>query len=56
LANNNPNTGSLFISAPGGTFNPLIPTTPNGTETVTFGSSGLTSAVKYSGFASVVHS
>jgi hypothetical protein len=55
LFNKNPATGKLFISAPGGKFNPLTPTTPNGLETVTF-TGGLTSTVSYSGFNSVGHS
>jgi hypothetical protein len=55
LFNKNPNTGSLFISAPGGTFNPFNMTKPNGTETVTFGG-GLTSTVIYAGFMNPLHS
>jgi hypothetical protein len=54
LFNKNPATGSLFISAVSGTFNPFTPTTPNGTETVTF--TGLTSTIGYTGFDSVGHS
>jgi hypothetical protein len=50
-----PATAHLFISAPGGKFNPLKPVTPNGKETVTF-TGGLTSTVTYFGFANVSHS
>jgi hypothetical protein len=54
LFNKNPATGSLFISALSGTFNPFTPTTPNGTETVTF--TGLTSTIGYAGLDNVGHS
>jgi hypothetical protein len=47
-----PATAHLHVSAPGGTFNPLKPTTPNGKETVTF-TGGLTSTVTYFGFDNV---
>ena len=50
-----PATAHLFISAPGGKFNPAKPVTPNGKETVTF-TGGLTSTVTYFGFANVSHS
>ena len=50
-----PANAHLFISAPGGTFNPLKPVTPNGKETVTF-KGGLTSTVTYFGFDNVSHS
>jgi hypothetical protein len=55
LFNKNAAAGSLLISAQGATFNPLAPTTPDGTETVTF-AGGVTSKVAYRGFRSVVHS
>jgi hypothetical protein len=55
LINANPKTGHLFISAPGGKFNPLKPVIPNGTETVTF-TPGVTSTVQYIGFGNVGHS
>ena len=51
----NPAAAHLFISAPGGKFNPLKPVTPNGKETVTF-TGGLTSTVTYFGFDGVGHS
>jgi hypothetical protein len=43
---------SLTIIAPGGKFNPSSPTTPTGSETVSF-AGGHTSHVDYSNFASV---
>jgi hypothetical protein len=46
---------SLFISAVGGKFNPSVPVTPTGTETVTF-AGGLTSIVSYNGMNKVTHS
>jgi hypothetical protein len=55
LVNENPASGSLFISAPGGTFNPSKPVTPDGAETVTF-PGGLSSQVLWEGFNSVGHS
>jgi hypothetical protein len=56
LFNKNPAAGSLLISAAtGGGFNPFSPTTPNGTEDVTF-FGGFTSTVAYEGFNSVAHS
>jgi hypothetical protein len=56
MFNQNPAAGSLFISAAlGAGFNPFSPTTPNGTETVTF-FGGFTSTVIYQGFGSVGHS
>jgi hypothetical protein len=56
MFNQNPAAGSLFISAAlGAGFNPFSPTTPNGTETVTF-FGGFTSTVTYQGFGSVGHS
>jgi hypothetical protein len=48
----NPATAHLFISAPGGKFNPAKPVTPNGKETVTF-TGGLTSTVTWFGFGNV---
>ena len=54
VINLNPAKGSLFIAAPGGKFNPLAPTTPNGSETVTF-TGGLTSSISYIGFNIVKH-
>jgi hypothetical protein len=54
LFNKNPASGSLFISALSGTFNPFTPTTPNGNESVTF--TGLTSTIGYAGFDNVGHS
>jgi hypothetical protein len=50
-----PANAHLFISAPGGKFNPVKPVTPDGKETVTF-PGGLTSTVTYFGFANVSHS
>jgi hypothetical protein len=50
-----PATAHLFVSAPGGTFNPRKPVTPNGEESVTF-NGGLTSTVTYFGFDHVTHS
>jgi hypothetical protein len=55
MRNENPTTGSLSISAPGGTFNPLTPSTPDGTEKVTF-PGDVPSAVTYFGFDSVAPS
>jgi hypothetical protein len=52
LFNQNPAAGILSISASGGTFNPTSPTTPNGTEVVSF-TSGQNSTVGYEGFGSV---
>jgi hypothetical protein len=52
LFNKDPASGSLFISTVSGTFNPPAPTTPDGSETVTF-TSGSTSTVFYEGFNSV---
>src|SRR5262249_8546878 len=46
---------SLFVSAPGGKFNPSAPATPTGTATVTF-TGGLTSFLSWIGFTSVTHS
>src|SRR5262249_10144098 len=52
LFDQHPASASLFISAaPGGTFNPSKPVTPNGSETVTF-PGGLTSEVLWEGFGS----
>jgi hypothetical protein len=69
LSNKDPKTGSLAISAAPGafhthaTFNPQVPTTPNGTEAVQYLGRpvapigkigvGLTSVVTYTGFDSV---
>jgi hypothetical protein len=50
----NPAPASLFISALGGTFNPNVPVTPTGSETVTF-PGGLTSVVEYTNFTSVTN-
>jgi len=52
MFNLNPAAGALFVSATGGTFNPASPTTPDGTEVVSF-TSGQTSTVGYEGFGSV---
>jgi hypothetical protein len=52
MFNLNPAAASLFLSGGGGTFNPSSPTTPNGTEVVSF-TSGQNSTVGYEGFYSV---
>jgi hypothetical protein len=52
LINANPAAGQLIVLAPGAHFNPASPTTPNGTETMSF-SGGLTSDVVYQGFDSI---
>jgi hypothetical protein len=52
MFNLNPAAGALFVSATGGTFNPASPTTPDGTEVVSF-TSGRNSTVGYEGFGSV---
>jgi hypothetical protein len=52
MFNLSPAAGALFVSATGGTFNPASPTTPNGTEVVSF-TSGQNSTVGYTGFGSV---
>jgi hypothetical protein len=52
MFNLNPAAAALFVSATGGTFNPASPTTPNGTEVVSF-TSGQNSTVGYEGFGSV---
>jgi hypothetical protein len=52
LFNQNPAAGFLFVSAPGGTYNPTAPTSPNGSEDVTF-LSGLSSTFFYEGFDNV---
>jgi hypothetical protein len=52
LFNQDPKTGSLSISAPGGQFHPAVPFLPTGNETVTF-TGGLTSEVDYIGFDTV---
>jgi hypothetical protein len=55
LFDEHPATAHLFIAAPGGTFSPQTPVTPDGEETVTF-PGGLTSTVTYFGFDGVGHS
>jgi hypothetical protein len=45
---------SLFLDAPGGQFNPVIPNTPTGSEDVTF-AGGLNSIVVYEGVNSVTN-
>jgi hypothetical protein len=52
MFNLNPAAGALFVSATGGKFNPTSPTTPDGTEVVSF-TSGQNSTVGYEGFGSV---
>jgi hypothetical protein len=52
MFNLNPAAGALFVSAAGGTFNPTSPTTPDGTEGVSF-TSGQNSTVGYEGFGRV---
>jgi hypothetical protein len=55
LFNKNPANGSLFIAAPGATFNPFAMTTPDGSEDVSF-LGGLANQVIYEGFDTVGHS
>jgi hypothetical protein len=52
LFNQDPANGSLSISAPGGTYSPSAPTTPDGSQDILF-ASGLASVVDYSGFDAV---